>query len=107
MFLGTFEKIDDFIEMFKRFNDDVKGLLLSILVSILYGLSTVLMEKYISTENDEINRKMNVLNLQKNHNHYCPIHSRKAYHCPISYEEKIQSHRQSWQKLNLKKSLCL
>lgn len=54
VFLGTFEKIDDFIEMFKSFNDDVKGLLLSILVSILYGLSTVLMEKYISTENDEI-----------------------------------------------------
>ncbi len=54
VFLGTFEKISDFIDIFKSFNDDIKGLLLSILVSILYGLNSVLMEKYISNENDEI-----------------------------------------------------
>ena len=54
VFLGTFEKISDFIDIFKSFNDDIKGFLLSILVSILYGLNSVLMEKYISNENDEI-----------------------------------------------------
>ena len=54
VFLGTFGKIEDFVEMFKSFNDEIKGLLLSILVSILYGLNSVLMEKYISNENDEI-----------------------------------------------------
>ena len=54
VFLGTFGKIDDFVDMFKSFNDEIKGLLLSLLVSILYGLNSVLMEKYISNENDEI-----------------------------------------------------
>ena len=54
VFLGTFGKIDDFVDMFNSFNDEIKGLLLSLLVSILYGLNSVLMEKYISNENDEI-----------------------------------------------------
>ena len=51
LFLGTFKSFSDFKKMFKDFNDNLKGLLLSILVSILYGLNAVLMEKYIL--NDE------------------------------------------------------
>ena len=53
-FLGTFKSFEDFKNMFIDFNDDIKGLLLCILVSILYGLNTVLLEKFISSENDEI-----------------------------------------------------
>jgi hypothetical protein len=51
LFLGTFQSFGDFIKMFKDFNDNLKGLLLSILVSILYGINAVLMEKYFL--NDE------------------------------------------------------
>ena len=47
LFLGTFESFGSFINMFKSFNEQIKGLLLSILVSILYGLNAVLMEKYL------------------------------------------------------------
>ena len=54
VFFGASKTFDDFIEMFKSFNSQIKGLLLCILVSILYGLNTVLLEKYISEENDEI-----------------------------------------------------
>jgi len=46
LFFGTFQSFSDFIKMFKDFNDNLKGLLLSILVSILYGINAVLMEKY-------------------------------------------------------------
>ena len=53
-FLGTFNSFEDFKNMFSDFNDDIKGLLLCILVSILYGFNTVLLEKFISSENDEI-----------------------------------------------------
>ena len=52
LFLGTFKSFKEFIDMFKSFNDQIKGLLLSIFVSILYGLNAVLMEKYISTDED-------------------------------------------------------
>ena len=38
--------------MFKSFNEQIKGLLLSILVSILYGLNAVLMEKYLLDEKE-------------------------------------------------------
>ena len=54
MLLGSFNEFNKFIEMFKEFDTDVKGLLLCLVVSILYGLNAVLIEKYISTENDEI-----------------------------------------------------
>ena len=47
LFLGTFESFGAFINMFKSFNEQIKGLLLCILVSILYGLNAVLMEKYL------------------------------------------------------------
>lgn len=53
-FLGTFKSFEDFKNMFSDFNNDIKGLLLCILVSILYGLNSVLIEKFISSENDEI-----------------------------------------------------
>ena len=53
LFLGTFESFNSFIKMFKGFNNEIKGLLLSILISILYGLNAVLMEKFILTD-DEI-----------------------------------------------------
>ena len=52
LFLGTFESFSDFIKMFKDFNDNLKGLLLSVLVSILYGINAVLMEKYILNEEE-------------------------------------------------------
>ena len=52
LFLGTFESFDDFFKMFKSFNEQIKGLLLCILVSILYGLNAVLMEKYILTDEE-------------------------------------------------------
>ena len=52
LFLGTFKSFDDFITMFKSFNEQIKGLLLCILVSILYGLNAVLMEKYILTDEE-------------------------------------------------------
>ena len=49
LFIGTFKSFGDLINMFKSFNEQIKGLLLCILVSILYGLNAVLMEKYILT----------------------------------------------------------
>ena len=52
LFLGTFDSFDSFINMFKSFNEQIKGLLLCILVSILYGLNAVLMEKYILTDKE-------------------------------------------------------
>ena len=52
LFLGTFESFGSFINMFKSFNEQIKGLLLSILVSILYGLNAVLMEKYLLDEKE-------------------------------------------------------
>ena len=55
MILGSFDKFDNFIHMFDEYGTDVKGLLLCFIVSILYGLNAVLIEKYISEENDEIN----------------------------------------------------
>ena len=54
MILGTFNSIEDLKDKFKDFNDNITGLLLSLLASIFYGLSAVLMEKYISSENGEI-----------------------------------------------------
>ena len=54
MLLGTFKDINDFVNMFINFNNDIKGILLNLLISILYGLNSVLLEKYISLENEEI-----------------------------------------------------
>ena len=54
MLLGTFDNIYDFVNMFIDFNTDIKGILLCLLISILYGLNSVLLEKYISIENEEI-----------------------------------------------------
>ena len=54
VFLGNFSNFDKFIDMFKSFNKDIKGLILCLLVSIIYGLNTVLLEKFISEEIDEI-----------------------------------------------------
>ena len=51
MLLGTFKDIHDFVNMFINFNNDIKGILLNLLISILYGLNYVLLEKYISLEN--------------------------------------------------------
>ena len=53
-FLGSFNDIDKFVSMFSSFNDDILGILLCLLVSLLYGLNAVLIEKFISEENDEI-----------------------------------------------------
>lgn len=55
-FIGTFDedKFNEFKNIFTSFNKDLGGLLLCLLVSILYGLNSVLLEKYISTENEEI-----------------------------------------------------
>ena len=54
VFIGIYGSFDEFVDMFSSFNDQIKGLLLSILVSIIYGLNAVLMEKFISSENEEI-----------------------------------------------------
>jgi len=54
MLLGTFKDINDFVNMFINFNNDIKGILLNLLISILYGLNSVLLEKYISLEKEEI-----------------------------------------------------
>ena len=53
-FLGSFNDIDKFVSMFSTFNDDILGILLCLLVSLLYGLNAVLIERFISEENDEI-----------------------------------------------------
>ena len=55
MILGTFNSIEDLKNHFKDFNNkNIVGLILSLLVSIFYGLNAVLLEKYISSENGEI-----------------------------------------------------
>ena len=59
VFIGTFnekeDSFDDFKKLFTKIDlDNGGGLLLCLLVSVLYGLNVVLMEKYVSSENDEI-----------------------------------------------------
>ena len=54
--IGTFDgdSFNDFKEMFKSFNSELYGLFLCIIISMLYGLNVVFVEKFISPENDEI-----------------------------------------------------
>ena len=54
MILGTFNSIKDLKDDFNDFDDNIIGLILSLISSIINGLNAVLMEKYISSENEEI-----------------------------------------------------
>ena len=54
-FIGTFDSFNLFLEMFKQFNDQILGLILCIITSILYGLNAVLQEKFLLNDNDVIN----------------------------------------------------
>ena len=54
MILGTFNSIKDLKDDFNDFGDNIIGLILCLIASIINGLNAVLMEKYISSENEEI-----------------------------------------------------
>ena len=54
-FIGTFESFNKFLEMFIKFNDQILGLILCIITSVLYGLNAVLQEKFLLNDNDVIN----------------------------------------------------
>ena len=54
MILGTFNSIKDLKDDFNEFCDTIIGLILCLIASIINGINAVLIEKYISSENEEI-----------------------------------------------------